>query len=199
MPIKALLALAALLVTLAFPAGAAADDFQRILGDYRSDGTLDGCYSPSELHNAGRQIPPDIEQYAPGFGDALASSQGRCTGGTPPPAPEEEEAPPAPTSAGTPGPGAAAPVTKKTVREPPAPEVREASLALPDSRLEPATAAVAADTPGALIALLVAAAIAVALALAWAFAWFMGWSPERLTKPLFAAFQTVWDRLLPGR
>jgi hypothetical protein len=58
---------------------------------------------------------------------------------------------------------------------------------------------VASDTPGALIALLVAAGIALGLALAWTLAWFMGWSPERLTKPLSAAFQSMWDRVQPGR
>jgi hypothetical protein len=70
-------------------------------------------------------------------------------------------------------------------------------LAAPN--LAPASAVVASDTPGALIALLVAAGIALGLALAWTLAWFMGWSPERLTKPLSAAFQSMWDRVQPGR
>ena len=43
------------------------------------------------------------------------------------------------------------------------------------------------------------ALIALAIALAWTLAWFMGWSPERLTKPLSAAFQSMWDRVQPGR
>ena len=186
-----------MLAPLAGPATAAASDFQEIFGDYKSDGELNGCYRPAQLHNAGRQIPPDIEQYAPGFGDALAAAQSRCSADQPP----AEEEPTAPVSAGTPGPGAPGVETKKTVREPPAPEPAASPVpaGLFDPRLAPRTASVAGETPGALIALLIAAGLAVALALAWTLAWFMGWSPERLTKPLFAAFETVWDRVLPGR
>jgi hypothetical protein len=187
------------LASLAFPAGAMADDFQQIFGDYKDDGQINGCYRPDQIHNAGSDIPPDIEQYAPGFGDALSSAQTRC--GSQAPASESEDEEPALVSAGTPGPGGPDVEKKKAVREPPAPKVPAppvpSELAAP--HLVPAGAAVASDTPGALIALLVAAGIAVALALAWTLAWFMGWSPERLTKPLTAAFQSMWDRVQPGR
>jgi hypothetical protein len=187
------------LAVLAFPAGAAADDFQQIFGDYKSDGRIDNCYRPDQLHNAGQSIPPDIEQYAPGFGDALSSAQSQCGSGGRQTAEEpEEDKEPALVSAG----GASGPdiKKKKAVTEPPAPEVvpTAASTALAAPEL-PAAAAVSNDTPGALVALLIAAGIAVVLALAWTIAWFMGWSPERLTKPVFAAFQSVWDRVLPGR
>lgn len=187
------------LAPLALPAGAAADDFQRIWGDYRADGELNGCYRPEELHNAGSQIPPDIEQYAPGFGDALSSAQTRCGAGQVPAEEPEEE--PALVSAGTPGPGGPDVEKKRAVREPPAPRVAPAPVPteLATPHLSPAAASVSSDTPGALIALLIAAGIAVVLALAWTVAWFMGWSPERITKPLSAAFQSVWDRVLPGR
>jgi hypothetical protein len=183
------------LATLAFPAGAMADDFQQIFGDYKDDGQINGCYRPDQIHNAGRDIPPDIEQYAPGFGDALSSAQTRCGSAQAPAEPDEE---PALVSAGKGGPDVE---RKKAVREPPAPKVPPppvpTELAAPN--LAPAAASVSSDTPGALIALLVAAGIALVLALAWALAWFMGWSPERLTKPLSAAFQSMWDRILPGR
>ncbi len=192
------IALLAVLAVLALPAGAMADDFQRIFGDYKSDGRIDGCYQPHQIHNAGQAIPPDIEQYAPGFGDALSGANSRCGGA--PPAAEPEEEDPALVSAGTPGPGAGV-KKKRTVTEPPAPRAEPiavpADLAAPT--LTPAAASVSSDTPGALIALLVAAGIAVLLALGWTLAWFMGWSPERLTKPVFAAFESVWDRVLPGR
>jgi hypothetical protein len=188
------------LAPLAFPAAAMADDFQEIFGDYKDNGQINGCYRPDQIHNAGSDIPPDIEQYAPGFGDALSSAQTRCGSGQAPAEAEQEE--PALVSAGTPGPGSPDIERKKSVREPPAPRLPAApvptELAAPN--LAPAGAAVASDTtPGALIALLVAACIALALALAWTLAWFMGWSPERLTKPLSAAFQSMWDRVQPGR
>lgn len=188
------------LAPLALPAGAAANDFQRIFGDYKADGRIDRCYRPHEIHNAGQQIPPDIEQYAPGFGDALGSAQSRCGSGQLPAAQPEQDEAPVVASAGTPGRGSGI-KPKKAVREPPAPKVVETALPadLARPRLSPATAAVSADTPGALVALLIAAGIAVALALAWTLAWFMGWSPERLTKPLTAAFGSVWDRVTAGR
>ncbi len=185
------------LASLAFPAGATADDFQQIFGDYKDNGQINGCYRPDEIHNAGSNIPPDIQQYAPGFGDALASAQTQCGSAPAPTEPEQEQ--PALVSAGGPGPPDIE--KKKSVREPPAPRLPAPAvpteLAAPN--LAPASAAVASDTPGALIALLVAAGIALGLALAWTLAWFMGWSPERLTKPLSAAFQSMWDRVQPGR
>jgi hypothetical protein len=187
------------LASLAFPAGAMADDFQQIFGDYKSDGQINGCYRPDQIHNAGRDIPPDIEQYAPGFGDALSSAGTRCGSGAVPDSEPDEE--PALVSAGTPGPGGPDIERKKAVREPPAPRVAPPPVPteLVAPQLSPAAASVSSDTPGALIALLVAAGIAVALAFAWTVAWFMGWSPERITKPLSAAFQSMWDRLSPGR
>jgi hypothetical protein len=186
------------LASLAFPALAMADDFQQIFGDYKSDGQINGCYRPDQIHNAGRDIPPDIEQYAPGFGDALSSAGTRCGSGAVPESEPDEE--PALVSAGT-GPGGPDIEREKAVREPPAPRVAPPPVPteLVAPQLSPAAASVSSDTPGALIALLVAAGIAVALAFAWTVAWFMGWSPERITKPLSAAFQSVWDRLSPGR
>ena len=182
---------------LAFPAVAAADDFSQIFGDYKDNGQINGCYRPDEIHNAGESIPPDIQQYAPGFGDALSSAQTRCGSGQAPTGAREEDQPPL-ISAGTPGPGIE---KKKAVREPPAPKVAAPAVStdLAAPHLVPAGASVSSDTPVALVALLVAAAIALALAIAWTVAWFMGWSPERLTKPVSAAFESVWDRILPGR
>ena len=184
-----------LLAPLALPASAAADDFQQIFGDYKSDGRIDGCYRPHQIHNAGQAIPPDIEQYAPGFGNALSAAQTRCGSGELPATQPDEDG--SIVSAGTP-PGGLDVKKRKMVTEPPAPSVAEpvsTDLAAP----ELAGAAVSSDTPGALIALLIAAGIAVALALAWTLAWFMGWNTERLTKPLSAAFQNAWERVLPGR
>jgi hypothetical protein len=185
--------------SLVLPASAGANDFQKIFGDYKADGQLDGCYRPDQLHNAGQGIPPDIEQYAPGFGDALSSAQTQC-GSRPAPNSETEDEDPALVSAGTPARGAGV-KKKKAVREPPAPKIAPPAVStdLAAPQLAPAAAAVSSETPGALIALLVAAGIAVLLALGWTLAWFMGWNPERLTKPVFAAFQSVWDRVLPGR
>ena len=197
-----LLPVVVVLAQLALPAGAAADDFDQIFGDYKDDGQLDGCYRPDQIHNAGQSIPPDIEQYAPGFGDALSSAQSQCGGSSPQPTEEEEPEAPTLASAGTPGgPDAAGIKKKKAVRDPPAPKfvAPEVSTDLAAPTLVPAGAAVDSDTPGALIALLVAAGIALLIAIGWTIAWFMGWNTERLTKPVVAAFESVWDRVIPGR
>ena len=188
------------LALLALPSSAGAAGFNEIFGDYRGDGDLDGCYSPGDLYSAGQQIPPDIEQYAPGFGNALSASPGCASGGGPAPQPADEEEP-APISSAGPGPAPPPDVTKKAVAEPPAPKAVDPPVvsALPRPALDTASAVVRSETPGALIALLIAAGVAVALALGWTLAWLMGWSTERITKPLFATFQTVWDRLIPGR
>ena len=191
-----------MLALLALPSSAGAAGFNEIFGDYRDDGSLDGCYSPSDLYSAGQQIPPDIEQYAPGFGNALSASPGCSSGGGPAPQSAEDEEVPAPiSSGGTSGPAPPPDVTKKAIGEPPAPKAVDPPVVstLPRPALDTATAVVRSETPGALIALLLAAGVAVALALGWALAWLMGWSPERITKPLFATFQTMWDRLIPGR
>ncbi|MDQ3992982.1 MAG: hypothetical protein M3229_04920, partial [Actinomycetota bacterium] len=175
-----LLSMLVVVGALVLPVSAFANDFQEIFGDYKTDGRIDGCYDPHEIHNAGQAIPPDIEQYSPGFGDALSSAQTTCDAATPS-APEEAAAPP-PSTGGTSG---APPVQKKkTVPEPPAPKF--APPIVPTDLTTPrlATAAISSETPGALIALLVAAGLAALLAIAWGIAWFMGWSPERLTKPL---------------
>ena len=177
----------------ALPAPAFAQDFQTIFQDYKDNGRLDSCYKAYQLHNAKQSIPPDIEQYAPGFGDAVSAGQAACSRGAPPPA-EEEVVPP---SAGTPGPGTPPAATKKAVKKPPAPKKQEkpvlAALPAPDLAT-PASSGVTSETPGGLIVLLAAAGIALAIALAWAIAWFMGWSPERFTRPLGAAFGSVFSR-----
>lgn len=185
------------LALLAFPAAAAADDFSQIFGDYKDNGQINGCYRPDEIHNAGEAIPPDIEQYAPGFGDALSSAQTRCGSAQVPSGEPEDDQPPL-ISAGTPGPGTHI-EKKKAVREPPAPKVARPAVATDLAAPHLAGASVSSDTPGALVALMIAAGIALLLAIAWTVAWFMGWSPERLTKPVSAAFQSMWDRVLPGR
>ena len=175
---------------LVLPAGALADDFQEIFGDYKADGRIDGCYNPSQIHNAGQAIPPDIEQYSPGFGDALSAAQTTCDAASPT-APEEAEPP-----SGSAGGSSPPPVKKKkSVPEPPAPRFEPPTVPTDLAVPRLATASAASDTPGALIALLVAAGLAALLAIAWGVAWFMGWSPERLTKPLSAAFQSMLDRV----
>jgi hypothetical protein len=43
--------------------------------DYKADGVINGCqYTEGQLRDAQRQVPPDIEQYAPDFPGALTAA-----------------------------------------------------------------------------------------------------------------------------
>lgn len=114
----AALALAAVLAAAPAPA-AAASLFQRIFQDYRADQGISACaWTPDQLRRARGQTPPDIEQYAPSFLDALngaleAHARGDCRKKAappppppPPPEPKRRLADPGPTP--TPPPALAA-------------------------------------------------------------------------------------------
>src|SRR3954470_22093891 len=59
--------------------------FDTIFKDFKQDGRIEPCrYSAAELAKAKEDVPPDIEQYAPDFPDALqaaieARAKGACT------------------------------------------------------------------------------------------------------------------------
>src|SRR5947208_14846371 len=54
---------------------AQAAGFDTIFKDFKKDGRIDPCrYSASELAKAKKDVPPDIEQYAPDFPDALQAA-----------------------------------------------------------------------------------------------------------------------------
>src|SRR3954468_21155107 len=72
-PIRAMLILAAALLV-AVPSAQAAG-FDAIFKDFKADGQIDPCkYSAAELKKAKKDVPPDIEQYAPDFPDALRAA-----------------------------------------------------------------------------------------------------------------------------
>src|SRR3954447_23980324 len=81
-PIRALIVIVAALAVSA--PSAYADAFDTIFKDFKSDGQIDPCkYSAAELQKAKKNVPPDIEQYAPDFPDALqaaieARAKGSC-------------------------------------------------------------------------------------------------------------------------
>src|SRR3954464_12063857 len=81
-PIRAILVVVAALAVVVPSAHAAG--FDAIFKDFKSDGEIDPCrYSASELAKAKKDVPPDIEQYAPDFPDALqaaieARAKGAC-------------------------------------------------------------------------------------------------------------------------
>ena len=72
-PIRALILIVAALAVAA--PNAYADAFDTIFKDFKADGQIDPCkYSAAELQKAKKDVPPDIEQYAPDFPDALQAA-----------------------------------------------------------------------------------------------------------------------------
>src|SRR3954447_10492753 len=71
--IRAILLMVAALAVVVPSAHAAG--FDAIFKDFKADGEIDPCkYSASELAKAKKDVPPDIEQYAPDFPDALQAA-----------------------------------------------------------------------------------------------------------------------------
>ena len=146
--------LAALLTLAAAPAYAQQPSpiIQRLLIDTRGDGVINACkYTPSELAQARREVPPDIEQYASYFPAALElaieqHARGECGNKAP--------ATPVATSTAVPAVPSAPPAvgvpTKTIVPKPPGPEenVQLASTQRPTSvEQADAVARVAAAAP----------------------------------------------------
>ena len=200
----------------AFASPAAADVFQRIYQDYRSDGHIEACnYTPGELETVAGSIPPDIEQYAPDFAAQLAAARQTLAGGgcAKKAAPKQEEQQ-APVPVAPAAPSAPAPKPQVEIPEPPAPkepvsDVIETAVKAPavtaSGRL---SGGAAAPAPVWLLAGL--AAIAVLAGLSALLSWFFGWSPERFTRPFAAATADAggrtadlagefWDWLRLGR
>src|SRR4051794_28424282 len=72
-PIRALILIVAALAVAA--PSAHADAFDTIFKDFKSDGQVDPCkYTAAQLQKARKDVPPDIEQYAPDFPDALQAA-----------------------------------------------------------------------------------------------------------------------------
>src|SRR3954447_11599658 len=130
--IRAILLMVAALAVVVPSAHAAG--FDAIFKDFKADGEIDPCkYSASELAKAKHDVPPDIEQYAPDFPDALqaaieARAKGACTKKTQTTAaaaPAPAQTTPTPPAGTTPAaaPAAAAPAaTTAQPGAPPAPQ-----------------------------------------------------------------------------
>src|SRR3954447_6345239 len=72
-PIRAILLIVAALAVIVPSAQAAG--FDAIFKDFKADGQINPCkYSAAQLQKAKKDVPPDIEQYAPDFPDALQAA-----------------------------------------------------------------------------------------------------------------------------
>ena len=197
----------ALTVALAFPAAAAANDFQNVYREYKRTGTIKPCrFSDKQLANAGRQTPPDVEQYAPSFLDALQNARernadcGRKPAAAQAPASTSTTPSAAPPTASTPTSApAATPTTASTATTtptttpapPPPPQAAVANVASP-----PINAAKKNNNAPAAVWLLAALGALVLLSALFAgLAWWFGWSAERFTGPWRASWGDFGGRL----
>ena len=131
--------LAALAAVLAIPSVAHAAGVDQIFDDYKKQGYVNPCsYAPGDLQRAQGNLPPDVQQYAPRFGEQLG---GQCSGGAAP-----GVVPGVPTQAGV----APVAIAEPKVPKPPAPQEGPASVTLPGNVDSPnvAAAATAARTTG---------------------------------------------------
>jgi hypothetical protein len=193
-------------VLLAGPASAAA---QNPIDDYRRNGTIDPCkYSDGQLRQGVGNLPPDVEQYAPGLADQLNQGREGC-GGAAPGATEtrQGQAVPVPASPGTGGGGGGAEgAPKAQLKAPPTPvvgkRIRLANISTPAVDSRPGD-----EVPGWLLPLLLAA---LAVAAVVAVVRLTGADTGRLTRPLSVsfrdagertgdAFTQLWDRVRLGR
>ena len=200
--------LLSLLMTAFVLAGSATAAAQNPIDDYRRNGTIDPCkYSDGQLRRGSGNLPPDVEQYAPGLADALNQGREGCGGAAPGSTDTRQgEAVPAPsTPGGGGGSGEAAP-RRAGIKAPPSP------VAAPRSRLAnfstPAvTSKPGQDVPGWVVVVLL---LALAAAAVVAVIRLTGADVSRLTRPLGAAFRDVgersgdtvaglWDRVRLGR
>ena len=173
----------------AAPPAALANDFQKVYDYYKHHGTIRACqFSESQLKNAERETPPDVEQYAPSFLDALGTARegaGNCTKKTSSavtPAPvATTPTPSTPTAAPTAS--APTPVPATTTAQPaataatPAPTPPASAANIP--ALDTKRAAHESSAPVAVWSLAGLALLMVVAAIAALIARFLGWGPAR--------------------
>jgi hypothetical protein len=193
--------LSLLAVALAAPAAAQANDFQNVYREYKRTGTIKPCrFSDRQLANAEKQTPPDVEQYAPSFLDALQTARERNSG-----CGKKTAAQPAPAAApsgGTPTPSVPTPVPQPT--QPTTTPAPAATPPAPNPPVQPHVAGVASppvahpkrddSAPAAVWLLAVLGALALIAAVLGALAWWFGWSADRWTRPFRASTEEFAGR-----
>jgi hypothetical protein len=199
-PRLAVLAALAAAVSLLAPGSATADPFDDVFADYQKDGRIDPCaHTPAELQSAKRDIPNDIEQYAPDFPAELdrameerartnceggegeetgGAAPGTSTGAAPP-----AQTTPAATTPNTPGQAPGPPGTAE-----PAEPAADGAIANAASRERDA----GSDPPAPLVALAVAGGLLALSLLVWGLFRFFAWEPRWLLAARHAVAEAGW-------
>jgi hypothetical protein len=191
-----LLPVALCALALLAPVAASADPFDDVFADYQKDGKIDPCaHTPAELQQAKRDIPNDIEQYAPDFPAALDAAmeeraRATCDGD------REDGAP----GASTTGEGAPAPPPGGTTpnapgQAPAPPGTPQAAEPADDGAISNAAARdqdSGGDVPAPLVALLVAGGLLAISLLTWGLFRFFAWEPRWLLSARHAVAEAGW-------
>jgi cell division septation protein DedD len=158
-----------------------------LYNDYKKDGQVNPCsYSPGQVKKNLRDLPPDVQQYAPGLADQLRRP---CGGGAQPAPVQQSPAAPGPTGAGPGGPPSAP--GQPAMPRPPAP--KSPVIRAVDATAPAVPANSGADFPGWLVAALGAlAAVIVGVMLAGRYG---GLELESLTRPLRASLAEAGGRV----
>ena len=187
--VRTTVVLALACAALVAPAAALANDFQQVYDYYKKHGSISACqFTENQLRSAERQTPPDVEQYAPSFLDALATARegaGNCSTKTTPAAAAAPVATTPTPSTPTPAPTASTPtpVPTGTATQPVAPTATPAPTPPASAANVPALdtkrTAHESSAPVAVWSLAGLAVLAVVAALAALVARFLGWGPAR--------------------
>ncbi len=148
-----------------------------IYDDFRNNGSINPCnYSDGQLRNGLKNLPPDIQQYAPGLGDQLAQGREGCGGGGSTQITTAIPLPGAPSGGGP---------TAPDVPKPPAPKpARTVALAGAADVKAVTLSPAGSDVPGWLTPILIAVLVGSLGGLA---IYMTGRSPDRLRRRLGAS------------
>ena len=193
----ALLAVLVAALALLAPASAVADPFDDVFADYQKDGKIDPCaHTPAELQEAKRDIPNDIEQYAPDFPAELdrameERARANCDGDAPGTTTPEGEtttsaAPPAAPGTSTPNAPGQAPAPPGSAQ--PAPPANDGAIVNAASRDRES----GGDPPAPLIALAIAAGLLALCLLVWALFRLFAWEPRWLLEARHSVAEAGW-------
>jgi hypothetical protein len=193
--------IAVLLALLAAVPAAQANAFKDIFGAYKKTGQVDACtWSAQQLADAKRQVPNDIEQYAPDFPNALNDAiQKRAAGGCSKQAaattPAATTTPP--TSSGPTATTGVPPGTVPATAGSPAPQPAPTSKPAPAIADKAVLAASKSDSsdagiPAPLVALAIIGALMALAALLYGLARWWAWEPRWLVRARHAGAEASW-------
>jgi hypothetical protein len=195
--------IAVLFALLALAPAAQANAFKDIFGAYKKTGRVEACtWSAAQLADAKRQVPNDIEQYAPDFPNALDDAiqrraAGGCSKSAAAPAataPAAGGAPPGPTATTGVPPGTT-PAAPASSAQPPQPTpASNPSPAIGDKAILAASKTRSSDAgvPAPLVALAIIGALMALAALLYALARWWAWEPPWLVRARHAGAEASW-------